>query len=64
VATVSNVDTRIFGCLRAQSVQDCNSSESNFLDSNHPVYTPGFADYVLSRVADGAGCAAIRAALP
>lgn len=63
-ATVSHIDTRIFGCDIAGSTRDCSSSEANFLDQNCLRYTVGSASYSLVKVADGASCAQVRAALP
>jgi fructose-1,6-bisphosphatase/inositol monophosphatase family enzyme len=63
-ATVNRIDTRIFGCKLSGSSSDCNGSQASFLDQNCVNYTFGSASYTLLKVADGASCAAVRAALP
>lgn len=63
-ATVNDFDMRILGCNRANSTQDCTTSESDFLDSVTPTITMTSGTYALTRVAAGAGCADVRAALP
>jgi hypothetical protein len=62
-ANVTFVNDRVFGCRRALTSQDCDSSQSNFLDGNVVDYTPGSATYTLLKLADGATCANVRAAL-
>ena len=61
-ASVTAVDTAIFGCSMS-SGGDCNASQSSFLDNNQMTYRPGSATYTLVKVAAGASCAAVRAAL-
>jgi hypothetical protein len=63
-ASFTHIDTRIFGCSLANSNQECDSGEANFLDQNCLNYTLGSATFTLVKVADGASCAQIRAALP
>lgn len=63
-AQVPLYDEGIFGCNRADSTQDCTSSERTILDTYKPAWTMGAASYVLQAVAAGSDCAAIRAALP
>lgn len=63
VATMGAVDLRIFGCNRADSTQDCSSTEGGFVDANTPNVSRGAASYVLQRLPDGSNCAAVRAAL-
>jgi hypothetical protein len=63
-ATVSHIDTRIFGCRISGGSSDCDSGEANFLDQNCLRYAVGTASYSLVRVANGASCSAVRAALP
>jgi hypothetical protein len=62
-ATVTHADTRIFGA-RLTGGSDSSTTENNFLDGSHPEYVPGTASYTLVRVAAGATCATVRAALP
>jgi hypothetical protein len=61
---VTHIDTRIFGCKIAGSSQTCSSSEANFLDQNVPDYNLGSTTYSMLKIANGANCAAVRAALP
>lgn len=63
-ATVSFIDTRIFGCKLSGSSSDCSGSESNFLDQNCVIYSLGSSTYTMVKVTDGANCAAVRAAIP
>ncbi len=63
-ATVTSTDLRIYGCNRSGSAQDCDATEGAFVDANTPTVVSGPASYVLERVANGAGCAAVRAAIP
>jgi hypothetical protein len=63
-ASFSHIDTRIFGCSLANSNSECNASQADFLDQNCLNYTLGTASFSLLKVADGASCAQIRAALP
>jgi hypothetical protein len=62
--TFTHIDTRIFAC-RQDSGSQCSGSQASFLDQNCVNYTmPSTATYTLVKVADGASCATIRAALP
>jgi hypothetical protein len=62
--TFTHIDTRIFAC-RESGGSACSTAEANFLDSNCVGYTmPSTATYTLVKVANGASCATIRAALP
>jgi hypothetical protein len=62
--TFTHIDTRIFGCRRDTGAQ-CSASDANFLDQNCLNYNmPSTATYTLVKVANGASCATIRAALP
>jgi hypothetical protein len=64
-ATVTHVDTRLFGCNRSGSNQDCSGSEGTFIDSNQPnYYQDGTATYTLVKIADTATCADVLTALP
>jgi len=63
-ATVSNIDTRIFGCNRSESSADCNASEGSFLDANHVDYQATSATYALVKIADTGTCADVRTELP
>ncbi len=63
-ATVSHIDTRIFGCKLSGSSSDCNNSQGNFLDQNCVNYNLGSASYTMVKVADGASCATVRSAVP
>lgn len=63
-ANVSHADSRIFGCNRAGSSQDCTGSEGSFLDNNDPVYQAGTATYTLVKISDTGTCADVLSALP
>ena len=63
-ATVRFIDTRIFGCKISGNSGDCSGGEADFLDDNCVNYQLGTATYTLVKVANGATCAAVRAALP
>lgn len=62
-ATVTHIDTRIFGCKLTNGAK-CNGSEANFLDTNCLKYNLGAASYKMIKIADIASCADVRAALP
>jgi hypothetical protein len=62
-ATVTHVDTRIFGC-KLTNGSKCNGSEANFLDTNCVKYSLGTATYKMVKLADTATCSDVRAALP
>jgi hypothetical protein len=64
--TMTHIDTRIVGCNRASSTTDCTPGEADFLDQNCLIYTISGSPqtYTLLKVANGATCAAVRAALP
>jgi hypothetical protein len=62
--TFTHIDTRIFAC-RQTSGSQCTASQASFLDQGCVDYNmPSTATYTLVKVADGASCATIRAALP
>jgi len=63
-ASVTQVNTRIFGCNLSSSSSDCSSSEGNFLRDNHNVLNPGTATYEIVKIGDGATCSDARSALP
>jgi hypothetical protein len=63
-ATISSADMRILGCRRSGGTQDCSTSESDLLDTTMAPLTIGAGTYTLARVTNGAGCPAVRAALP
>jgi hypothetical protein len=63
-ANVTHIETRIFGCKMAGSTQDCNATESSFLDANCVKYTLGSATYTMAKIADAGTCADVRAQLP
>jgi hypothetical protein len=61
-ANFAYIDTRIYACSLDSGT--CNGSQASFLDTNCLNYTMGSATYTLVKVANGASCATIRAALP
>jgi hypothetical protein len=63
-ATVTQVNTRIFGCKLSGTTNKCNTSQWSFLDDNCLNYTVGSSTYTMVKVANGASCAAVRSALP
>jgi len=62
-AAFTHLNARLYACQHPDDTA-CTTTEADFLDTNLIQYTPGAASYQLSRVADGASCADIRAALP
>jgi hypothetical protein len=62
-AAVTRFDAHTLGC-RLTGGSDCGSSDSNYLDSNAPAYTPGSASFSLVKVANNASCSEIRSANP
>jgi hypothetical protein len=63
-ATVTRINTRIFGCKLSGTTNKCNSSQWSFLDDNCLNYTTGASTYTMVKVANGASCATVRSALP
>jgi len=63
-ATVTQINTRIFGCKIANSSSKCSSGEANFLDQNCLNYNPGSASYRMVKINDGSSCAVVRSTLP
>jgi hypothetical protein len=63
-ATVTQVNTRIFGCKLSGTTSKCNASQWGFIDDNCLNYTVGSSTYTMVKVADGASCSAVRSALP
>lgn len=61
-ASFRYIDTRIYGCSLDSG--ECDSGGASFLDQNCLNYTLGTATYTLLKVADGASCATVRAAIP
>ncbi len=62
-ATVSNFDNHVVGC-HVLNGADCNASQADFVDSSRTIYSPTGATFTAKKLADGATCAAVRAALP
>jgi hypothetical protein len=63
-ASVTHVDTRVFGCSLSSGSSDCSAGQANFIDTNCLNYNLGSATYTLVKVVDNATCAVVRAALP
>lgn len=63
-ATVTHINTRIFGCNLASSTNNCNTSQWQFLDDSCLNYTQSGSTYQMVKIAAGASCSAVRAALP
>jgi hypothetical protein len=62
-ATVTNFDTHILGCELAGDAGTCTQADSDFTDNNRPAYVTGAATVNLVKIANGATCATVRAAL-
>jgi hypothetical protein len=63
-ATVTHIDTRIFGC-HLEGGSECSGSEGTFLNNNQVAYQQtGAATYTLVKIADTGTCADVRAAVP
>ncbi|MBN1656520.1 MAG: hypothetical protein JXA30_22305 [Deltaproteobacteria bacterium] len=63
-ADVTHLDLRIFGCVRVEESELCDTTEADILDINVPVYDISAASYTLVRIDDSATCADVRDALP
>jgi hypothetical protein len=63
-ASITQLNTHVFGCNLADSSQDCGSSEGNFLDENTVIPTANSATYTLVKITDGATCATVRTTVP
>jgi hypothetical protein len=62
-AAVTRVDTHVIGCHLTNG-NSCDSGDTNFFDTDRPVYEPSSASYSLVKVADNAMCATVRSTLP
>jgi hypothetical protein len=62
-ANVTMFDNHVVGC-HVQNGGDCNPTQADFVDSSRTIYTPTGATFTAKKLADGATCAAVRAALP
>jgi hypothetical protein len=58
------LDTHAVGCRVQSTGLDCSASQVTFVDQNQPVFVPTRTKYLATRMAPGADCAAVRAALP
>jgi len=63
-ADVTNINLRIFGCVRVEDSEVCEATEADALDINVPVYDVSAATYTLVRIDDSGTCADVRNALP
>lgn len=58
------IDSHVMGCALTAG-GDCSSTQASFVDNTQPVFTPsGTSDFQSARLAAGANCADVRAALP
>jgi hypothetical protein len=58
------IDSHVMGCALTAG-GDCSTTQASFVDNTQPVFTPsGSTDFHSVRVATGATCAEVRAALP
>jgi hypothetical protein len=62
-ANVTRVDTHVIGCHLTNG-GSCDPGDTNFFDTNRPVYNPASATYSLVKIADNATCATVRSTLP
>jgi len=62
-AKVPFFDNHVVGCHVAGGA-DCDASQSDFVDSSRTIYVPANATFTAKKIADGASCADVRAALP
>ncbi len=60
----SAIDSHVMGCALSAG-GDCTTTQASFVDNTQPVFTPsGATDFHSVRLATGATCADVRAALP
>ncbi len=62
-ANISKFDTHVVGC-HLKSGGQCSAAQANFVDENRMLYQIDGASYTMKKVADGASCSDVRAALP
>jgi hypothetical protein len=62
-ANVSAFDSHVMGCL-LRGGGECNKGQTDFVDGNRMKYVVKSATFRAKKVADGATCADVRAALP
>jgi hypothetical protein len=63
-ATPQDIDYHTLGCRITGNARDCSAAEASHLDQNAPDFRPTPGPYALAKLASGATCASVRAALP
>jgi hypothetical protein len=58
------INSHIIGCEIAGGTTSCDSTQTQFLDSNGPIFTPSTSTFASARLATGATCATVRALFP
>jgi hypothetical protein len=61
--SAQDVNYHTVGC-RTTGGRDCSTSDRDHLNQNGPDYRTSAGTYTLRKIADGAGCAAVRSAAP
>jgi len=62
-ANVTMFDNHVVGC-HVFNGGECDATQADFVDTSRTIYTPTGATFTAKKLADGATCAAVRAALP
>jgi len=59
------IDSHVVGCGLVNDGGACDPTQTAFVDATQPVFSPsGSTQFTSVRLADGAGCSAVRQALP
>jgi hypothetical protein len=58
------INSHIIGCEIAGGTTSCDATQTQFLDSNGPIFTPSTSTFSSARLAAGATCATVRAQFP
>lgn len=63
-ASAQDIDNHTLGCRISTDSRDCNGTEADHLDSNTPNFQTQPSSYSLLKIAAGAACSDVGAALP
>jgi hypothetical protein len=62
-ATIKYFDSHVVGC-HVKGAAECNPTQVDFIDQSRSIYKATSGTFKSKKVADGATCADVRAALP
>lgn len=62
-ATIKYFDSHVAGC-HVKGATECNATQADFIDQSRSIYVATGGSFKSKKIADGATCADVRAALP